>query len=132
MTEPTNDTLLPFDELGGAPVVSALVERFYDLMESDPRFAQLRSIHGADLMPIRASLTGFLTAWLGGPRDWFVQRPGACIMSAHRQLGFDASQTDQWTAAMAQALCDIDAPPALTARLNEAFLRMGRAMQRTE
>ena len=132
MTEPTNDTMLPFEELGGAPILSALVERFYDLMESDPRFAQLRSIHGADLMPMRASLTGFLTAWLGGPRDWFVQRPGACIMSAHRQLSFGASHTDQWTAAMAQALRDINAPPELAARLNEAFLRMGRAMQRPD
>ena len=72
----------PYDLMGGRPVVSAMVERFYDLMDTDPAYAALRALHAPDLAPMRASLTGFLTAWLGGPRDWFDQHPGACVMSA--------------------------------------------------
>jgi Truncated hemoglobins len=120
---------LPYDEIGGTPAVRALVERFYDLMEQDPRFAQLRAIHAPDLTPMRDSLTGFLTAWLGGPRDWFTQHPGTCIMSAHRQIGFGAVETRQWTQAMAQALADTGVNEALADKMNAAFSRMGQAMQ---
>ena len=48
-----------------------------DLMEADPAYETLRALHAADLSPMRDSLSDFLMAWLGGPRDWFVQRPGA-------------------------------------------------------
>lgn len=126
---PPDPAPLPFDEIGGTPAVRALVERFYDLMEQDPRFAELRAIHAPDLAPMRESLTGFLTAWLGGPRDWFTQKPGACIMSAHRQIGFGDVESRQWTQAMAQALIDIGVEEALAEKMNAAFARMGRAMQ---
>ena len=49
----------------------------------------------ADLLPVRVSLTQFLSAWLGGPRDWFVARPGACfaierlVDEVARELGRD-------------------------------------------
>jgi len=126
---PPDPAPLPYDEIGGTPAVRALVERFYDLMEQDPRFAQLRAIHAPDLTPMRESLTGFLTAWLGGPRDWFTQHPGTCIMSAHRQIGFGAVETRQWTQAMAQALTDTGVDEALADKMNAAFARMGQAMQ---
>ncbi|MCW2413226.1 MULTISPECIES: group II truncated hemoglobin [unclassified Sphingobium] len=126
---PPDPAPLPYDEIGGTPAVRALVERFYDLMEQDPRFAELRAIHAPDLAPMRESLTGFLTAWLGGPRDWFTQKPGACIMSAHRQIGFGAVETEQWTQAMTQALIDTGVKTALAEKMNVAFARMGRAMQ---
>ena len=110
---PPDPAPLPYDEIGGTPAVRALVERFYDLMEQDPRFAQLRAIH----------------AWLGGPRDWFTQHPGTCIMSAHRQIGFGAVETQQWTQAMAQALADTGVDEALADKMNAAFSRMGQAMR---
>ena len=122
-------TMLPFEEIGGAPAVRALVERFYDLMDGDDRFAALRAIHAPDLTPMRQSLVGFLTAWLGGPRDWFAINAGTCIMSAHRQLGFGAEETAQWLQAMGQALVDSGIPADLASRMNDAFERMGRAMQ---
>lgn len=121
--------LLPFDEIGGALAVQNLVDHFYDLMEQDPRFSELRSIHADDLAPMRESLTGFLSAWLGGPRDWFAEHPGTCIMSAHRGMNFGAAEARQWTMAMAEALIKADVPTDLAGRMNEAFARMGRGMQ---
>jgi hemoglobin len=122
-------TVLPFDEIGGAPAIRTLVDRFYDLMDGDDRFAGLRAIHAVDLTPMRESLAGFLTAWLGGPRDWFEINAGTCIMSAHRQLGFGAPETEQWLQVMGQALADTGVPVDLADRMNEAFERMGRGMQ---
>jgi hemoglobin len=96
-----------FLRIGGAAVVQAIVERFYDLMDSDPAYAELRAMHAPDLAPMRASLAGFLTAWLGGPRDWFAGR-SACIMSLHAPLPIRDATAAQWAHAMARAIRDSD------------------------
>lgn len=96
--------LLPFDRIGGRAPIAQMVDRFYDLMDSDPAYAELRAMHSPDLTPMRASLTDFLIAWMGGPRDWFEKRPGACIMSMHRALpDMNMRVAVQWTLAMKQA-----------------------------
>jgi len=119
----------PYALLGGAGPVGALAERFYALIDSDPAYAELRAAHGPDLAPIAASLAGFLTAWLGGPRDWFVERPGTCIMRMHRALAFPPALGAQWAAAMLDA---IRAEPAfdsdLGRQVGETLRRMALAM----
>jgi len=78
----------PYEIMGGEQSVRALADRFYDLIEQDPRFAGLRSIHEENLTAIRANLTSFLSGWLGGPRDRFG--PGKCVMSLHSRLAIAA------------------------------------------
>jgi hemoglobin len=119
----------PFELFGGAVAVRELVDRFYDLMEGDPDYAALRALHASDLDPMRDSLTGFLIAWLGGPRDWFDARPGgSCVMSMHRNIIIDSTVADQWLFAMSRALdaCAIDAP--LRSAIITAFTRMAGGM----
>lgn len=96
----------PYDALGGSEVIKRIVCRFYDLMDSDPRYGALRAMHAADLAPMRRSLAGWLCAWAGGPRDWFEQNPGACIMSAHRGLGIESATAAQWVDAMTRAIAE--------------------------
>lgn len=96
--------MTPFDRIGGRAVVAVLVDHFYDIMDAKPDYAALRAMHAADLTPMRESLTDFLVAWMGGPRDWFEKRPGACIMSAHGGYpGMTAKTAAQWLAAMKEA-----------------------------
>ena len=52
----------PFDLIGGHPAIQRIVERFYDLMEQDPAYAELRALHAPDLSPMRRSLALFLAA----------------------------------------------------------------------
>jgi hemoglobin len=120
----------PFEMIGGAGVVRAIVDRFYDLMEQDDRYADLRALHAPDLAPMRDSLAGFLTAWLGGPRDWFAQRPGACIMSAHGRLAIEATTADQWIVAMTRAIVESGVDFNLGRRMSDALGGMARAMAR--
>ena len=95
---------LPFDRIGGREPIARMVDRFYDLMDSEADYAELRAMHADDLSPMRESLTDFLMAWMGGPRDWFEKRPGACIMSAHRKLpDMNMEVAQQWVLAMKQA-----------------------------
>jgi hemoglobin len=120
----------PFDLVGGKSRVRKIVDRFYDLMDAEPEYKTLRALHAADLSPMRDSLADFLMAWLGGPRDWFAQRPDACIMSAHRQIGIDKDVAGQWITAMDRAIAEGPVPPALGTRMSEALAGMARAMVR--
>jgi hemoglobin len=95
-----------YDALGGRTAIRRIVERFYDLMDQEPAFAELRALHAADLSPMRESLTGFLAGWSGGPRDWFENNPGKCMMSAHRNIPVDPHTARQWADAMRRAIAD--------------------------
>jgi hemoglobin len=117
----------PYEMLGGQDVVAAIVSRFYDLIEQEPDYADLRGMHMADLGPVRESLTGFLTGWLGGPRDWFAK--GGCVMSMHRPLAITSTVTAQWIDAMTRAIKDVPSiEPDLSTKLAEALASMARGM----
>ena len=120
----------PFDRLGGHAAITAIVERFYDLMDADPAYAGLRAMHAADLAPMRRSLAGFLAGWSGGPRDWFARRPGACMMSVHSSVPVTTETAEQWVEAMRRAVQDEGVDAVLAARMDEAFTRMAGAMAR--
>ena len=120
----------PFEQMGGARVVRDFVDRFYDLMADAPEYGALRALHAPVLTPMRASLSGFLSGWLGGPRDWFDQNPGKCMMSAHSRIDVSRETADQWCAAMARALAETGVDPELAARINTAFGQMARGMVR--
>ena len=118
----------PYDMVGGAEVVRTVVNRFYDLMETDPAYAELRAMHASDLTPMRNSLVGFLSAWLGGPKDWFEQRPGACMMSMHRAMVIPEATARQWSSAMTRAVTEQVPDPEIAARMGNALGSLARGM----
>jgi hemoglobin len=121
----------PYEQLGGASVIEAIVGRFYDLMESDPTYAGLRAMHAEDLGPMRASLAGFLAGWSGGPRDWFESRPGACMMSLHGKLPISRDLAGQWVEAMSRAIvAQPNLDPPLANALTDILARMAMGMAR--
>ncbi|WBO21098.1 group II truncated hemoglobin [Sphingomonas abietis] len=117
-----------FDRIGGEAGARLLADRFYDLMEQQPEYAELRAMHAPDLAPMRVSLTQFLSAWLGGPRTWFEERPGACIMSAHRSMDVSRETARQWLHAMSRAMVETAVEPDLGQQMQQAMTRMGSAM----
>lgn len=119
--------LTPYSRIGGDAAVKAMVDRFYDLLESDPAYAPLRALHAADLCPVRHGLTRFLAGWLGGPRDWFER--GQCVMSLHRAFPITPALADQWATAMTCAIAGAeDVDPALADAMAEALGHMARGM----
>jgi len=119
-----------YDRAGGKAGIRRLTDRFYQLMDSEPAYAALRAMHGESLEAMRHSLALFLVAWLGGPRDWFAERPGACIMSMHRPLDIGRDTAGQWVHAMSRAMAETGIDPALGQQMQSAFLRMASAMIR--
>lgn len=128
MIETMQRKVTPYDLVGGGEIVRQVVERFYDLMESEPAYEPLRAMHAADLTPMRTSLSGFLTAWLGGPRDWFEQRPGACMMSMHRGMTIPGRVARQWADAMRRAIAEKVPDPAIAARMADALGSLAEGM----
>ena len=114
-TQP-QQTLTPFEMIGGHPVIRRIVERFYDLMDQDPAYGELRALHAPDLAPMRHSLAGFLAAWSGGPRDWFEENPGKCMMSAHKPYAISPEVAAQWAEAMKRAIADVAPEDATLAK----------------
>ncbi len=121
----------PFERVGGHPVLQAICERFYDLMEQDPAYAELRAMHAADLSPMRQALPLFLAGWAGGPRDWFEANPGKCMMSMHAPFPIGRQTAEQWAEAMTRAIADTDlADREIGDALADVLGRMARGMAR--
>ncbi|RVQ67731.1 globin [Croceicoccus ponticola] len=121
----------PYEALGGAATFRAIVDRFYDLMESEPSYGPLRAMHGDDLAPMREALASFLGGWAGGPREWFDANPGRCMFSVHGGFAIDAETANQWADAMARAIAESDiADRDLAAQLSDRLTGMARGMAR--
>jgi len=113
----------PFEWIGGEDVVRAMTERFYDLMELEPAYTDLRAVHGTDLSNARQRLFWFLCGWLGGP-NYYTDRFGHPMLRA-RHLPFEIGikERDQWLACMTQAMQETKVPQALRERLEQSFFQ---------
>ncbi|GAA4019279.1 group II truncated hemoglobin [Actimicrobium antarcticum] len=129
--EPAQSALL-FDLIGGAERVRELVDRFYDLMDLEPEFAELRALHPGTLDGSRDKLYWFLTGWSGGP-DLYVQRYGHPRLRArHLPYPIGVSVRDQWMQCMAFALQDIGIEETLRDRLIASFYQTADWMRNRE
>ncbi len=119
LPEPTPAT--PYLWIGGADAVRALVDRFYDLMDLEPRFRVLRALHPSTLDGSRDKLFAFLSGWLGGP-DLYVQRHGHPQLRArHLPYSIGVQERDQWLVCMEQAMHECGVDPLLVTRLKASF-----------
>jgi hemoglobin len=126
MTETSETT--PY-EIMGEDRLRRLTARFYALMEERKDVTLLRAMHAGDLAPMTEKLTGFLRAWLGGPRDYFESEARPCMMSLHRGLAFGAEEANQWLSCMDQALRETGVREDLRDKIQTAFTRMAQAMR---
>ena len=132
-TDTTSDenAVTPYAMLGGEEVVRQLVARFYDLMELDAEFAQLRQLHPASTEGSREKLFLFLSGWLGGP-DLYIQRFGHPRLRArHLPFAITSQGRDQWLRCMAQAMHELDVEEKLQLRLMESFYQTADWMRNT-
>jgi hemoglobin len=107
--------------IGGAAPLHAMVERFYDLMELEPEFAGIRTLHPPATDGSRDKLFCFLSGWMGGP-DLYQQRYGHPRLRArHLSFPIGTSERDQWLRAMAWAMQDVGVEASLQLRLMESF-----------
>lgn len=125
-TDPNPET--PYDRLGGAVVLKALVERFYHYMDTWPAAAGIRRLHAAELANAEDKLFKFLSGWLGGPNLYWEEFGHPRLRMRHLPFAIGLSERDQWLACMQQALADTVADEPLRQRLLEAFAHTANHM----
>lgn len=110
-----------FQALGGADAIRNLVEKFYDVMDSDPKAAGIRAMHQADLTEAREKLFMFLTGWTGGPQ-LYIERYGHPMLRArHLPFSIGEGERDQWMYCMVRAMHETGVEEAVMVKLAEAL-----------
>jgi hemoglobin len=121
-----------YDLIGGGAKLRELVDRFYDLMDLEPEFAGIRSLHPASVDGSRDKLYWFLSGWSGGP-NMYIERFGHPRLRArHLPYAIASSERDQWLRCMALAMQDVGLPEALQQRLLESFYQTADWMRNKE
>jgi hemoglobin len=119
----------PYELLGGASVLRQLVDRFYDIMASDPRAAGIQAMHGKDTTLIREKLFEFLSGWLGGPQLFIEKYGHPRLRARHMPFAIGESERDQWMLCMLQAMAEIPMSDDLRNHLEEAFMKTADFMR---
>jgi hemoglobin len=114
VTSPT-----PFEQLGGADAVRALVDRFYDLMDTAPEAAAIRALHARNLKVSREKLTMYLTGWTGGPPLYEQAYGHPRLRMRHLPFPIASRERDEWLWCMDRALDGQPMPDEVRAFLRE-------------
>ena len=91
-------------EQGGTAAIRALVETFYDIMDTDKKAAPIRAMYPADLTASREKLFMFLTGWTGGPQLYIERYGHPFLRQKHMPFSIDESARDQWMYCMISAM----------------------------
>src|SRR3954471_11574536 len=112
---------------GGMEFFEALVDRFYEGVETDP---VLRPIYPeADLAGARHRLTLFLAQYWGGPRIYDAERGHPRLRMRHAPFAIGPAERDAWLVRMREAIAWVDAPPDVAGRL-DAYIDMAAEAMR--
>ncbi len=112
-----------FEWIGGEANIKAMVERFYDLMDIEPLYKELRAAHGADLSKGRERLFWFLCGWMGGPQHYTERFGHPMLRARHMPFSIGIAERDQWLACMNQAMLETGVDAELQKRLGESFFQ---------
>jgi hemoglobin len=118
-TKPQVETA--YEWVGGETKVRELVDRFYDLMDLEPGYRELRALHPTTLEGSRDKLHWFLCGWLGGPQHYVDRFGHPRLRARHLPFPIGVKERDQWLACMDQAMHEVELDPALVQRLRESF-----------
>lgn len=118
-----------YESIGGAPVVRALVDRFYDLMEAEAAAAGIRALHPEDMAGSRDKLFWFLSGWMGGP-SLYIERFGHPRLRArHLPFAIGEAERDQWLACMNRALDEVVTDQLLLVQIKHSFAQIADFMR---
>jgi hemoglobin len=129
--DPENAPTL-YDIIGGEARLRELVDRFYDLMDLEPQFAALRTMHPPSLDGSRDKLFWFLSGWSGGPNHYIERFGHPRLRARHLPFSIASTERDQWLRCMALAMHELDMPEALQERLIHSFFQTADWMRNRE
>jgi hemoglobin len=123
------DTL--YDVLGEQSL-RRLVDRFYDVMDTDPEAATIRAMHPPDLATSREKLLFFLSGFLGGPPLYWDKYGHPKLRFRHLPFSIGDAEAAAWMRCMRVALDEVVTHPELKIVLEGEFDRVAQHMRNRE
>jgi hemoglobin len=120
-----NQAATVFEIVGGQPFFDALVERFYQRVETDP---VLRPVYPEELEPGKRALALFLGQYWGGPAAYSAEKGHPRLRMRHAPFAIDAAAREAWLSAMLASVDEGDAPEVACEMLREYFTMASTAM----
>ncbi len=119
----------PFERIGGADVVDAIVERFYAEMDERPDARGVRALHAANLAPTKFVLKRYIGEWLGGPPLYSRDRGHPRLRMRHMRFAIGETERDAWLACMGAALAATVADEEARASIASAMAALADHMR---
>ncbi|WP_312531826.1 cyanoglobin [Paracoccus sp. (in: a-proteobacteria)] len=97
------------DDIGGPERLHTLVNRFYDLIETDPRGADLLKLHfrGHGVAHARVEQVDFMLGFLGGRRTYQERHGHMNLREIHEHVAIRRQDAESWLALINHALDDL-------------------------
>ncbi len=124
-----NETQSLYELLGGEKGVRALVDRFYDLMDSAPEAKDVRALHASNLKQSREKLFMFLSGWSGGPPLYIEKHGHPRLRQRHMPFAIGSRERDQWLWCMNRAIDAGDFHPSVVEHLKKRFTEIADFMR---
>ncbi len=122
-------TQSPYEQLGGEEALHRLVDRFYEIMDTDSSVKETRDLHSTRLAGANKKLFMFLSGWLGGPNLYVEAFGHPRLRRRHLDFKIGALEADQWMRCMKQALKDEKVAPELAEFLETALTNTAQHMR---
>lgn len=118
-----------YNLVGSETGVRALVDRFYDLMDSAPEAKDVRALHAASLKQSREKLFLFLCGWSGGPPLYVEKYGHPRLRQRHMPFVIGERERDQWLWCMDRALDVGNFSPRVVEHLKKRFYEVADFMR---
>lgn len=114
------------DQIGGETALRALVETFYDIVETHPAGAHILNLHlrGHGMDHVRKEQFDFLAGFLGGRRYYEEKHGHMNVKFIHEHVPISTKDAEDWLACMDMALEKTNQSGAHVEQLRAAFRRV--------
>jgi hemoglobin len=117
--------------IGGATKLRALVDRFYDIMDSSPEAKEIHAYHAKSLNQSREKLFMFLSGWSGGPALYVEKYGHPRLRQRHMPFSIGEIERDQWLWCMNKALDESELMSTVKEHLKSRFAEVADFMRNT-
>ena len=114
-----------YERLGGETGLTALVDKYLEILRSNPAYAALCSRYVNGMAHYRVRMLEYLTGWFGGPVLYGLP----CLRENHQRIQITAELRDLWFGCMQQALAESVSDEKLRSELEAVFWQMADSLR---